>query len=57
MTCDAYCQGCYYFGTTHQTCDYWEKADELRGCPPGKGCTKKNNEKGVHENGYPKELE
>lgn len=45
MTCDAYCNGCYYFGLSHQTCDYWEKADQLRGCPPGKGCTKKITKK------------
>ena len=45
MICDAYCQGCYYFGAAHQTCDYWEKADELRGCPPGKGCTKRITKK------------
>lgn len=45
MTCDAYCNGCYYFGLSHQTCDYWEKADQLRGCPPGKGCTKRITKK------------
>lgn len=45
MTCDAYCEGCYYFGAAHQTCDYWEKADELRGCPPGKGCIRKITKK------------
>lgn len=45
VTCDAYCQGCYYFGPAHQTCDYWEKADELRGCPPGNGCTRRITKK------------
>ena len=45
MTCDAYCEGCYYYGPGHKTCDYWEKADELRGCPPGKGCTRKITKK------------
>ena len=45
MTCDAYCEGCYYYGPYHQTCDYWEKADQLRGCPPGKGCTRRITKK------------
>lgn len=54
MTCDAYCEGCYYYGATHQTCDYWEKADELRGCPAGKGCTKRITKKEYMKMGAPK---
>lgn len=45
MTCDAYCEGCYYYGPAHRTCDYWEKEDKLRGCPAGAGCDKKITEK------------
>lgn len=54
MICDAYCEGCYYFGVNHRTCDYWEKADQLRGCPPGKGCTKKITKKEYMKMAAPK---
>ena len=35
------CQTCHYFCKTTDTCDYWLIEDQLRGCDPGAGCTKK----------------
>jgi hypothetical protein len=51
MVCDDHCKGCYYLagqvGRSHQEtyCLYWERADKLRGCPAGTGCTKKITKK------------
>ena len=42
--CDSYCYGCYYLlggNDRLMTCDYFEKADKLRPCPAGNGCTAK----------------
>lgn len=42
--CDSYCRGCYYLlggDNGLMTCDYFEKADKLRPCPAGKGCTER----------------
>lgn len=42
--CDSYCRGCYYLlggNSRLMSCDYFEKADKLRPCPAGKGCTVK----------------
>lgn len=39
--CDSFCKGCQYFSTYLKNCDYSELEGHLRGCPPGKGCTKK----------------
>ena len=42
--CDSYCRGCYYLlggNNGLMTCDYFEKADKLRPCPAGKGCTER----------------
>ena len=42
--CDSFCRGCYYLlggNNGLMTCDYFEKADKLRPCPAGKGCTER----------------
>lgn len=42
---DDYCRGCIYrsgyFGGAAVTCDYLLRTRERRGCPSGKGCTRK----------------
>ena len=42
--CDAYCEDCYYRRVLCEQlccCVYLFVEDEMRGCPPGEGCTKK----------------
>lgn len=36
-----YCSGCVYFGSYLRNCDYIFIEGHSRGCPPGKGCTKR----------------
>ena len=38
-----HCRGCIYLGACAHMgcCNYWEKMDRLRLCPPGRGCTVK----------------
>lgn len=47
-TCDRYCIGCIWLQIGHKTkgtpgtCGYaLDDRNGLRGCPPGKGCTRK----------------
>ncbi|MCQ2113330.1 MAG: hypothetical protein MJY95_08335 [Bacteroidaceae bacterium] len=48
---DPYCKGCYYYrGAQNRQhgimyCMYWDIEPGLRGCPPGKGCTKYTKKK------------
>lgn len=45
---DKHCLGCYYYrGGMHtvRCCMYWEIEDKLRGCPPGKDCTRYTKKK------------
>lgn len=39
--CDSYCYKCIYFETQHSNCGYVLIKDELRGCNPGYGCTRR----------------
>ena len=39
--CDSYCHGCQYYSTYLKNCDYSELEGTLRGCPPGRECTRK----------------
>ena len=44
--CDKYCHSClYYHGGFDVTrcCNYLLWTEKMRGCPPGKGCTKKKH--------------
>lgn len=38
--CDSYCKGCQYLGS-YKICDFFLTTREKRGCPAGKGCTRK----------------
>lgn len=36
-----HCNGCIHYGVQTLTCDYILRTDHRRGCPAGKGCTRK----------------
>lgn len=46
---DPNCKGCFYYRGSEsigvKMCMYWDIEDKLRGCPPGKDCTKYTNRK------------
>lgn len=47
-TCDSYCRGCIHSSKTgdRYSCMYIFHKDKMRGCPPGKGCTKRETKRG-----------
>lgn len=45
---DKYCAKCVYYRPWdggQMACFYWDDEDELRGCPPGKDCTRRKTSK------------
>lgn len=50
--CDAFCDGCIYRGFLEgnlRCCNYLLHTDQMRPCPPGKGCTVKKTDKRTPE--------